>query len=235
MSSVFRFKQFEINQDKCAMKVGTDGVLIGAWAETDNAKNILDIGAGTGLISLMLAQRTTAIIVAVEIDKNAFEQAKENFSNSKWNNRLYIYNQSIQDFSKITDKQYDLIISNPPYFSNAYRPENDARSFARHNVALSFEDLLEAVSVVISDSGKFAVVLPIEAENFIELARNYDLYLVRKCTVLPNNSKPTKRLLLEFSKEKDVLKTENLVIEEEQRHQYSQDYINLTKEFYLKM
>jgi tRNA1Val (adenine37-N6)-methyltransferase len=236
MSKNFRFKQFEICQDKCAMKVGTDGVLLGAWANLSNVKNALDIGCGTGLLSLMMAQRSDAIIDAVEIDYNAFCQAQENFNNSKWNHRINLYHQSIQQFAAESNRKYDFIISNPPYFQNAFRPNDDGRFYARHNVALPFDDLLKAASSLIQPGGTFSVILPTEAEEFINMAVSYELHLVRKCNVYPNPTKPAKRLMLDFKKLRTIkLFEENLVIEQEKRHEYTAEYIELTKAFYLKM
>lgn len=240
MSKPFQFKEFTIHQDKTAMKVGTDGVLLGAWSSViDFPDSILDIGAGTGVVSLMLAQRSDALIIdAVELDENAYEQTVENFERSSWGDRLYCYHATFQEFaSEITadEETYDLIVSNPPFFADSFQTENSARNKARSTSFLSFEELIEGVVNIISKNGKFVVILPfVEERNFISLAAKSKLFLNRVCRVQGNASSEVKRTLLEFSPNQTVIKEEHLVIELT-RHQYTEAYINLTKDFYLKM
>ncbi len=248
----FQFKQFEIHQQQSAMKVGTDGVLLGAWAAVEGAKRILDIGTGTGLIALMMAQRNEkALIDAVEIDKKAYEEAKYNFEISKWSNRLSIFHDSIQDFAKNTAEKYDFIISNPPYFINSTKSDKAAKNQVRHTDSLSFDELLNAVNQLLTKDGKFCVVLPFyEGEQFYNLATepslsNRDtsgqakankLYCIKKVIVRGREFKPVERLLIEFSKEKKTYEENNLIIQNSpKRHDYTEDYINLTKDFYLFM
>jgi tRNA1Val (adenine37-N6)-methyltransferase len=249
----FRFKQFTIHQDKCAMKVGTDGVLLGAWASTRNNPNsILDIGTGTGLIALQLAQRSDASTIdSIEIDDSAFEQAVENFENSNWGDRLFCYHASLHEFTKEIDEEYDLIVSNPPFYTptlsstslpsrQAGLPKgekaiSEARIKARFYDSLPFESLIDSVSKLLSKNGVFSVIIPFKEEGkFIALAKQYQLFPYRICRVRGNLQSEIKRSLLEFSFRKDEIKIENLIIEIK-RHKYTKEYQNLVKYFYLKM
>ena len=233
----FKFKQFTVLQDKCAMKIGTDGVLLGAWASIKQQPfSILDIGSGTGVISLMLAQRCHAeLIDAIEIDDAAYEQCTENFENSSWNDRLFCYHASLEEFVEEIDDKYDLIVSNPPFYSDDYKSDNAQRDIARFQDALPFEHLIESVTQLLSESGVFSVIIPFkEEETFIGLAKDFGLFNNRITRVKGNPDSEIKRSLLEFSFTKYKVETNELIIETE-RHQFTQDYINLTKDFYLKM
>lgn len=236
----FQFKEFTVHQDKTAMKIGTDAVLLGAWcAVSDFPDSILDVGAGTGVIALMLAQRTDAMTIdAVEIDEQAYEQTVENFERSDWGDRLFCYHSSFQDFAaemEEEEEQYDLIVSNPPFYTDAYTTEDEARNTARFAAALPFEALLAGVKEILSPSGKFAVVLPYkEQEQFVSLAQRYDLYLQRVCYVKGTPGSEVKRSLLEFGRQAQEVQKEELVIETA-RHHYTPEYIALTRDFYLKM
>lgn len=236
----FQFKEFAVRQDKCAMKIGTDAVLLGAWATIDDyPDSILDIGAGTGVISLMLAQRCDALTIdGVEIDELAHEQCVENFELSDWGDRLFCYHASFDNFvSEMAEEEerYDLIISNPPFYTDAFETKNDSRNKARFTSALSFESLLLGASKLLSDSGLFSVIVPFKEESkFIQIAKEANLYLNRVCRVRGTYDSDVKRSLLEFSFHQKELVIEELVIEIA-RHNYTEDYINLTKDFYLKM
>lgn len=237
--SLFQFKQFSIQQDRCAMKVGTDGVLLGAWAPIDHKPySVLDIGAGTGLIALMLAQRSQAEqIDAIEIDENAFEQCVDNFENSPWNDRLFCFHASLDDFmDDLEDEEYDLIVSNPPFYSEDYKTKNEQRDLARFQDALPFEDLIEAASVLLSETGVLAVIVPYKEEaRLIASAKECDLFPLRITRVKGTPTSEIKRSLLAFSfAEIADFPTDELIIETA-RHQYTEDYIALTKDFYLKM
>jgi Predicted O-methyltransferase len=205
MNKPFQFKEFTINQDKTAMKVGTDGVLLGAWCAVNNyLDSVLDIGAGTGVIALMIAQRSDALTIdAVEVDADAYEQTVENFEQSDWGDRLYCYNATFEEFAnEIAEEEetYDLIVSNPPFYTDAFETENLARNKARFTSALSFEDLLQGVSKILSKNGVFAVIIPFkEQDNFINLAKQKNLFLKRLCTVKGTKTSAIKRSLLEFS------------------------------------
>ena len=214
------------------MKVGTDGVLLGAWSRIKEG-NILDVGTGTGLIVLMLAQRTNnSLIDAVEIETEAFKQTVENINNSNWSNRITAFNSSIQNYS--SNKQYDLIISNPPFFVDSTKAPKLERNTARHTDNLSFEDLIKSIKILLKDDGIFSLILPTkEAQKFINLAEKQLLFLSRKCNVKPNPIKESKRVLMEFSFTKEKIIKEELTIETETRHQYTKEYISLTQDFYL--
>ena len=233
----FIFKKFSINQSNCAMKIGTDAVLLGAWATVENYLNsILDIGTGTGIIALMLAQRSNAeLIDALEIDADAYEQCVENFENSKWSDKLFCYHASLLEFTEEIDDKYDLIVSNPPFYSEDYKTQNTKKDLARFQDAMPFEHLLESVSKLLSENGIFSVIVPFKEEkDFVRLASNYNLYSNRILHVKGNPNSEIKRSLIEFSFNEITIKIEELIIETS-RHQYTEDYINLTKDFYLKM
>lgn len=237
MSSSFKFKQFTIQQDRCAMKIGTDGVLLGAWVSLENnPESVLDIGAGTGIISLQLAQRSFAeTIEAIEIDEDAFEQSVENFEASPWGDRLFCYHASAQEFASEVEEEYDLIISNPPFYSDDYKSNDKARNTARFTDTLPFKDLAIFAFQFLSEKGIFALILPRkEEENFISIASEVGLFPKRICRVKGTMTSEVKRSLLEFSFKKNTVKIEELVIEIS-RHNYTKEYIDLVKDFYLKM
>ena len=230
--SGFRFKQFAVEQEDVAMKVGTDGVLLGAWADCDVAKRILDIGTGTGVIALMLAQRNLeAEIYAVEIDETATRRARSNFDNSPWAERLQVENCAVQAFNPA--EKFDIIISNPPYFIDSLLPPDAKRSTARHTHDLSFEELDKAVCRLLADEGRFALILPTaEFERYMSITQ---LHLVRRCDVHPTMGAAIKRVMAEFAKHKTASPfLENITIEQERRGDYTAEYRALTKDFYLK-
>ena len=237
MTKPFQFKQFTINQNQCAMKIGTDGVLLGAWTSLEHDPfSILDIGAGTGVLSLMLAQRSQAeVIEALEIDDQAYEQCVDNFEHSPWNDRLFCYHASLEEFTEEIDDTYDLIICNPPFYNHTYKTENSQRDLARFQDAMPFEHLLKSVANLLSNNGIFSVVLPFSEEhNFIQLASRLSLFPNRLTRVKGTPASEAKRSLIEFSFSKTEIITSELIIETT-RHDYTEDYINLTKDFYLKM
>lgn len=219
------------------MKVGTDSVLLGAWTSLDNNPfSILDIGSGTGILALMLAQRSSAeLIDAIEIDDDAYEECVENFENAPWNNRLFCYHASLEEFTKDIEEKYNLIISNPPFYSEDYKSQNKQRDMARFADALPFSHLIESVSKLLAIDGVFSVIIPFkEQQDFIELASKFNLFPIRILHVKGNPDSEIKRSLLEFSFQKNSVTIKTLIIET-LRHQYTLDYINLTKDFYLKM
>ncbi|GAA4077493.1 methyltransferase [Flavobacterium cheonanense] len=235
---MFSFKQFNVQQDKCAMKIGTDGVLLGAWCPIDNNPfSVLDIGAGTGILSLMLAQRSNAEqIDSLEIDEEAYEQCVENFENSPWSDRLFCFHAGLDEFVDEPEDEYDIIISNPPFYSEDYKTDSSQRDLARFQDALPFEDLIEAADLLLSENGIFAVIIPFkEEERFIDLCSEVELFPVKVTRVKGSHTTPIVRSLLAFKRyELSVLTADELVIEIS-RHEYTDDYINLTKDFYLKM
>ncbi|MGB0888033.1 MAG: tRNA1(Val) (adenine(37)-N6)-methyltransferase [Vicingaceae bacterium] len=215
------------------MKVGTDGVLLGAWTTIKDG-DVLDIGTGTGLIAIMLAQRSKAATIdAVEMELDASQEATINVKNSAWSDRINIHNSSIQDYQ--TEKKYNCIVSNPPFFVASTKAPKSDRNAARHTDTLSFNELIKAVVHLLKANGIFSLILPTtEAEQFIALAKQEQLFLNRKCMVKPNPTKPAKRIIMEFSFDAVNVLEEELIIETEIRHQYTKEYISLTKDFYLK-
>jgi tRNA1Val (adenine37-N6)-methyltransferase len=236
--SVFQFKQFSVNQNQCAMKIGTDGVLLGAWTPIENnPKSVLDIGTGTGIIALMLAQRSNAQqIDALEIDENAYEQAVDNFENSPWSDRLFCFHAGFDEFVDEPEEEYDLIVSNPPFYSEDYRSDNEQRDLARFQEAMPFDELVEAADLLLSENGIFSVIIPFnEEDRFIKLCANVELYPIKVTRVKGSQNTKIIRSLLAFKKyELPVLVADELVIEIS-RHEYTPEYIALAKDFYLKM
>ncbi|MBP2831744.1 methyltransferase [Aquimarina sp. U1-2] len=219
------------------MKIGTDGVLLGTWAPLQGTEStILDIGTGTGIIALIIAQRSNAeTIDALEIDTDAFEQAVDNFETSPWGDRLFCYHASFQEFTEEIEGKYDFILSNPPFFSENYKTEHQKRNAARFQDSLPFEHLLYGVSKLMTNDGKFAVILPFrEEQNFIALAKQYSLYAHKITRVKGNSSSKIKRSMIVFGFHQVAIATNELIIENS-RHHYTQEYIDLTKDFYLNM
>lgn len=236
--SKFQFKQFSLEQDRCAMKIGTDGVLLGAWTPIENNPfSILDIGAGTGVIALMLAQRSSAEqIDALEIDEEAYEQSVDNFENSPWSDRLFCFHAGLDEFVEEPEDEYDLIVSNPPFYTDDYKSDNEQRDLARFADAMPFEDLIEAADLLLSENGIFAVIIPFkEEENFLALAKEYELYPLKITHVKGTPTTEIKRSLLAFSRNESVNFPIDELIIETSRHQYTPEYIELAKDFYLKM
>lgn len=235
---MFQFKQFNINQERCAMKIGTDAVLLGAWCPINNNPfSILDIGAGTGILSLMLAQRSNAQqIDAIEIEENAYEQCVENFEASHWGDRLFCYHASLNDFINEPEDQYDIIISNPPFYSEDYKTDNSQRDLARFQDALPFEELVKATTLLLSENGIFTVIIPFKEENrLLNLCAQAELFPIKMTRVKGTPTGPIIRSLIAFKRyELPVLSANELVIETS-RHVYTEAYTKLTRDFYLKM
>jgi tRNA1Val (adenine37-N6)-methyltransferase len=232
----FLFKQFVIEQENSAMKVGVDGVMLGAWADVANASHILDIGTGTGLIAIMLAQRNeTANIDAVEIEWQSYIQAVENANNCKWKDRINVIHEKFQTFVETTQKQYDLIVSNPPYFTGSLQSPEMQRTVARHTLLLNQDDLIDGINKILTDTGKFAAIFPYaEANIFIAKASMQRFFCNKKTNIKPTPKKPVIRIMLEISRVKQNF-TENIIcIETGTRHDYTDEYKRLTKDFYIK-
>ncbi|TAF11976.1 MAG: methyltransferase [Flavobacterium sp.] len=234
---MFKFKQFSVNQDRCAMKIGTDGVLLGAWTPLiNNPYNILDIGAGTGILSLMLAQRSNAEqIDSIEIDEDAYEQCVENFEASRWGDKLFCFHAGLDEFVDEPEDEYDLIISNPPFYTDDYKTDNTSRDLARFEDALPFEELIEAAALLLSDNGIFSVIIPYkEEEQFVSMCKELDLFPLKITRVKGTPTSEIKRSLLAFCRMEQAPLIDELIIEIS-RHNYTPEYIELTKDFYLKM
>ncbi|ASB49658.1 tRNA1(Val) (adenine(37)-N6)-methyltransferase [Alkalitalea saponilacus] len=235
---MFHFKQFSVKQDKTAMKVGTDGVLLGAWVPVENSRNILDIGTGTGLIALMLAQRNlNARITAIDIDENAFIQAMGNISESPWHDRITVIHESLQKFSKNHPAKFDLIATNPPFFNNSLHAPDKAKSAARHSHLLPHEDLLIDGKNLLTSNGKLALILPVaEYQLFSRQAENFGFYENQNIRIFPTPSKAAVRIMGIWGLQKTSENfKEEIIIEKYGRHKYSDEYIALTREFYLNM
>lgn len=238
-NNFFRFKQFVVHQSLSGMKVTTEACLLGAKVPVENCKHILDIGSGTGLLSLMMAQRTQACITGVEIDEKAYQQSVENSKKSPFCSQIVFLNQSIQRFSEtqmaLLQRQYfDLIVSNPPFFTNHLQTSNPQYNQAAHTNTLSFEDLLQSVMILLADNGKFVLILPIyEMEVFTQIAMNEGLFKNEKYFIKHRSEAKVLREIAFFSKQKTLeIKQKELIIKDENEN-YTIDFITLLKEYYL--
>ncbi|MFZ4399853.1 MAG: tRNA1(Val) (adenine(37)-N6)-methyltransferase [Bacteroidales bacterium] len=234
MGKSFQFKQFTVADDNSTMKIGTDAVLLGSWSNIENAEHILDIGSGSGIIALMLAQRSNAFVDAVEIDKNSAQQACQNFKLSPWKSKMKVYHTSFQDFSGSNTSFYDLIISNPPFFEKALKSEVVSRNLARHTDTLSYEDLMKGISKRLSPKGKACIILPVtESISLIPIAESLGLHCNYQTEVISKKGMEASRKLMEFSKIKTELKVDSICILNDDLN-YTEEFKSLTKKFYLK-
>jgi len=232
----FQFKQFTVQQNNAAMRVGTDGVLLGTWTQVENATNILDIGTGTGVIALILAQRSSATIDAIDLDEGAIADAQLNFRESPWNDRLTAVQSSLQQYTETASEKYNCIVCNPPFFNNAVKSKNENRAMARHTHSLSFDDIARGVSKLLDEDGCFSLVLPAEAEKeFRSIAANYRLFASKITRVKPKPSKTIVRVLMEFQFDAKMPITNELTLETETHHEYTLEFSEMVKEFYLKL
>jgi tRNA1Val (adenine37-N6)-methyltransferase len=238
-SSKFEFKQFTVWHNECAMKVGTDSVVLGASVNLNQSmKRALDVGTGSGVLALMLAQNHPNLLIdAIEIDSNACRQASENFSISPWKERLQSIETSLQNFTKETHNLYDCIVSNPPFFvtGSNFTIENEARSKARHDNDLSFQDLAIGVNTLLSENGEFWLILPVlEAVKFKDEASKNHLFLSKEIQIYPKPGKPIKRLIQVYKKQPMTLVQTELFLQNE-AGKPSKEYIDISKEFYLRI
>ncbi len=241
----FDFKQFSIQQDRCSMKVGTDGVLLGAWAEVDanhreaEECRILDIGAGTGLISLMLAQRyQMAFIDAVEIEPKAAAQCHENFDASPWADRLTLIPYSLKEAAKTMDHdcRYDLIVSNPPFYNATLKPEDEGRAVARHKDSLPMTEIAGFAHQHLADDGQLALIYPLNYDSEVMKAcLHYQLFPSRICDVLTKVGKTCKRRMTTFARQKTISPTNEMLAIRDQQNQYTSAYLKLVDAFYLHL
>jgi len=228
----FQFKQFIIYQENCAMKVGTDGVLLGALACLGDQGNVLDVGTGTGLLSLMAAQRSSATIDAIDIDAAACTQASENVKNSPWSSRINVMHTSFQEHV-LGGKRYTRILTNPPFFSNSLKSDDIQRNLARHDDSLSQRDLLSGVNTLLADDGNFILILPWESNHeFCLEASHYYLYCNKRIIIHPTPQKKPNRIIMEFSHTKGKMLESDLIIREADGN-YTNDYKRITSDFYL--
>ncbi|HVN56933.1 MAG TPA: methyltransferase [Bacteroidales bacterium] len=231
----FNFKQFTVRQKNAAFKVGTDGVLLGACADLGNAASILDIGTGTGLIALMCAQRSDAEIIAIEPDHASFLQAKENFESSPWRERLSAVNSDLEKFAGDTRKKFDVIISNPPYFRNSLINPEPGKARLRHAFSLSSDDLLENSVLILAPEGSLQVILPYEEGTiFMTEASGKGLFCNSMIKVKATPQGKVIRLIMKFETVKRKPHESFLAIETGTRHSYTREYMELTREYYLK-
>ena len=230
----FHFKQFSIRHDRCAMKVGTDAVLLAAWVDVSTAQRILDIGTGSGVIALMLAQRApeSTIIECVEIEKESADQATENFRNSPWSSRLAVHHLAIQEY--FPPIQFDLITTNPPYFNRSLEPPDKRRHEVRHTSTLTYDDLMSAVVRLLTMNGRFNLILPYkEAKLFSDVASQHGLFCNRRYHFRTRIEKPIERTMLEFSRRPKAT-DEGEVLLYESGSEWSSSYRNLISDFYIK-
>lgn len=233
MNTFFQFKQFTIHQDKCAMKVCTDACLFGAYIAENITTNkyCLDIGAGTGLLSVMLAQKNDAMIEAIEIDTHAFQQAKENLEQSPWKERLHIFN--IDAIQFLSEKKYDFIFSNPPFFGNDLKSDNQQKNAAKHDTTLTLGQLIMVIENNLSNDGVFALLLPYRrVDECITIAAKANFHLKEKILVKQTPSHDFFRGILFFSRKETNIKTEEIFIKDS-ANQYTDRFTHLLKDYYL--
>lgn len=232
---MFKFKRFSVNQHNAPFKIGTDGILLGAWCDVQNVSRALDIGTGTGIIAMMLAQRTNSPVIGLEINPDAHAIASKNFKDCCYASLLSCVKNSVQQYSQVNTNKFDLLVSNPPYFINSLKSKETGKSIARHDASLNQEDLIKASISLLSEKGKLCVIYPVEeGKRFIEQCRKRHLFLTKETKVYPNPNKPEKRLLLEFSRINKSIESDSITIETgKKRHDYTEEYKRLTNEFYI--
>lgn len=232
-NNIFYFKKFSVQHDQSSMKVGTDGVLLGAWVNVQGKSTLLDIGTGSGVIALMLAQRTLhdATIDAIDISEKDFHQAQKNFQSSPWKEKLASYHSSLQNFNP--SRLYDCIVSNPPFFSNSLEPPDERRKKVRHTTTLTFEELILFSIRLMKPDGSLNLILPFtEGNRFIEMAMAQGLYCNRTTYFRTRRGKPVERILMELSFIKTIINSSEILLYEI-GNAPSAEYRSLTKDFYL--
>lgn len=233
-TDVFYFKQFCLKDDRSTMRVGTDAVLLGAAVDIIGARNILEIGTGCGIIALMMAQRSNAMIDAIEIDADSVRQAQENVTASPWQEKIRIIHSSLQEFSRSNTKKYDLVISNPPYFSQSLKSGNERKDISRHDDQLNFKELIIHSKELMTKSGNLWVVLPVkESTDFIDTATKHDLFVNYKLLFIPKKGKAPNRNVLQFTKEKPAGIFENVMVHRNTDGTFSRDFIQFMQDYYI--
>lgn len=235
-NSYFQFKQFLVEQDKCAMKVSTDACIQGAWTTINqNIKQVLDIGTGTGLLALMLAQKNGDVkIDAVEYDGNAAQQATENFTASPWQERLSCINSDINNFT--THKKYGLIVSNPPFFKDSLLGPTHERNIARHSMTLTLEDLIRIANNLLNDDGCISLLLPPTIQkNWELLIENIGWYISNKLYIIPSYNKEANRIVSITSKKVVTTLHEERLVIRDSKNEYSNDFKQLLHDYYLHL
>ncbi|MCP9612150.1 tRNA1(Val) (adenine(37)-N6)-methyltransferase [Coprobacter tertius] len=230
----FKFKRFTINQDRCAMKVSTDSALLGAWCHFPKTGEILDIGCGCGILSLMAAQRSEACITGIEIDREAALQAAENVYMSEWKERIKIICEDFCVFTSYTESKYDCVISNPPYFVNSLLPPTLARKYARHTTTLNYYSLFKGISAILHENGSIFLIFPADIlEHVIEIAAGFDYFPLKITSVRGRSDLPVKRMLTEWKRGIGVCHYDEIIIESDPGI-YTSEFITLLRDFYLK-
>jgi tRNA1Val (adenine37-N6)-methyltransferase len=234
-TEIFKFKQFSIEQNDSVFKVGTDGVLLAAWADTTGASRILDVGTGTGLVALVTAQKQPdARIDAIDIQKESFEIARGNVNNSKWKNNIHVFQTSFRDHAASTPFPYDLIISNPPFFIGSLKNPSTVKSMARHADSLSMNEIAEGSAKLLTPGGKLVLIYPCrEADIFQQYAKQHGLFCAKKLFIRPVPGKGYERTLMEFRRLATDCEENEITIEKGPRHHYTDEFKKLTEAFYL--
>jgi tRNA1Val (adenine37-N6)-methyltransferase len=231
----FNFKEFTIQQERSAFKVGTDGVLLGAAADLSGALSVLDVGTGTGLIAIICAQRSEVAISAIEPDHDSYLQAVENVKASRWSERISVIESDLQSFSEETGKRFDVIILNPPYFRDSLLNPDKIKSATRHSFSLPSDDILKGSDLLLSDTGSLQLILPYEEGTlFIAEAAGVGFYCNSIMKIKPYPEGKVIRMIMKFERVKKITYEKFLIIETGPRHSYTEEYKELTKDFYLK-
>ena len=230
----FFFKKFGLFHHRSTMKIGTDAIILGRWVEVSENDDVLDIGTGCGLLPLMLAQKGIKSADAVEIDRDSFEEAAQNFSNSAWKSQLSAIFEDVKDYAAHCEKKYDLIVSNPPFYFGDNIPEKAKKSLARHTNTLSYRDLLQSVKRLMKPDGRFALVLPaIETKTFLKEAENQGFYIKKQMEIVPIEGKEPNRVNMQLVvNQVDTIENE-IIILRHQDHSYTKEYKDFLKDYYL--
>lgn len=234
MRKPFQFKRFNVQDENCAMKVGTDAVVLGAWINAENSKSILDIGTGSGIIALMLAQKSSATIDAIDIDSASIHDAEKNFKESPWSEKLKAIHCSLSAYAYQSEKKYDLILSNPPYFINSLKSVSERKNISKHTSTLNHEELLSGAKSLITPEGRFSVIIPYDqVDSFVNIALVEGLFCINKLIIYPTKKKPANRIILEFSLNRSDKTKEGELTIRDNLGSFTEQYKNLTKDFYL--